>query len=68
MDSNNWEDKKILEVRLFFNISQRTFYIAIGNCLCPIKDKLVTAIQEREHLHIVHAENTLEIQKICNEK
>lgn len=62
----NMTDSKQVEIRLFFNLANRSFYIQIGDCLCPIRDKLVTAIQDREKLNILHAADTKEMQLICN--
>ena len=58
---------KQVSVRLFYNIANRCFYIQIGDCLCPIRDKLIAAIQEREQIEIIHAADTKEMQEICND-
>lgn len=61
-------DKKELVVRLFFNLSNRTFYIQIGESLIAIRDKIVTEIQEREGLDIHHVSDIKAMQEFCNKK
>lgn len=58
-------DKKQVTIRLFFNRSNGTFYILLEDTLIPIRDKLVTAIQERQQLNIVHVADVKEMQTIC---
>jgi len=59
-------DCKHVLLMLFYNVSNRTHYIAIGNCLCPIKAVIATAIQEREQIEIHHAEDIKQMQIMCN--
>lgn len=62
-------DSKQLVIRLFFNASTVSFYIQIGDdILCRIPDMLATKIQDKEQLHIIHAQDIKDIQMICTKK
>lgn len=59
---------KKVEIRLFFNKLEQVFYVRIGDCLFKVKDTIATALQEKENLMIVHADNVKHIQELCNGK
>jgi hypothetical protein len=61
------DDKKQVTIRLFFNRSNGTFYIQLSDTLIPIRDKLVTAIQEKQQLNIIHVADVKEMQLKCLE-
>ncbi len=61
-------NKKQLEVRLFFNRSNRSFYVMLGDSFFMVRDTIVAAIQEKEEIEVVHVESIKEMQIICNEK
>lgn len=48
---------KQVTIKLFYNLSDRTFYIQLGDVLIRAKDTLITAIQEKEGLQIRHAKD-----------
>ena len=54
--------QKQVTIKLFFNLMNRTFYIQIGGTMYPIRDKIVTLIQEREKLDIRHVADIREMQ------
>lgn len=54
-----------LVVKLFFNLSDRTFYVQIGTeMLFRVNDKIATAIQEREQIEIRHVKDINEMRII----
>lgn len=61
--ANEMQDKKHLIVKLFFNRSNMMFYVQLGNdMLFMVKDKIATAIQEKEKLNIHHVNSIKEMQ------
>lgn len=54
-------------VRLFYNVSNRTYYIQLDNCLVPMNQRLAGLVQERLQLEIFHAEDIKAIQIQCIE-
>lgn len=57
------ETIKCLNIRLWFNISNNSFYIQIGKeILCKINDKIATRIQEVEKIEIQHALDVKDIR------
>jgi len=62
-------DQKLLVIKLFFNTSNQSFYVQIGeHCLFIVKDKSVTNIQEKEGINIIHVKDVREIQQIQAEE
>lgn len=59
---------KQVEVRLFFNRSNNSFYVMLGDQLFIINDKVATRISEKQGLEIKHGHDIKEIQEMCNEK
>lgn len=59
--------QKQVTIKLFYNISNRTFYVQLGETFYPVKDKVITAIQEREGLDIRHAADIKDMQIISLE-
>lgn len=57
-------NQKQVTIKLFFNLSNRTFYVQIGETLYPVRDTVITAIQDREGLEIRHGADIKEIQEI----
>lgn len=56
---------KQLTVKLFFNLSNRTFYVQLGDeMLFMVKDKTAGAIQEKEKIEIRHVADVKEIQML----
>jgi len=53
-------------VMLFFNLANRVYYIKIGDCLVPMKEKLATQLKERLQLEIIKADDIKDMQLICN--
>jgi TPP-dependent trihydroxycyclohexane-1,2-dione (THcHDO) dehydratase len=63
------EVSKLLTVRLFFNLSDRTMYIQIGDGMYfRVSDKIAAAISSKEQIEIVHAENLKDMQLKSNEQ
>ena len=59
---------KQLTVRLFFNLSTRTFYVQLGEQMYfVIPDKTATAIQSKEQIEIIHANDLKDMQQKSNE-
>lgn len=56
--------QKQVIIKLFFNLSNRTFYVQIGETIYPVRDSVVTKIQEREGLEIRHVADVKEMQLI----
>jgi hypothetical protein len=54
--------QKQVTLKLFFNLSNRTFYVQIGETCYPVRDTVVTLIQEREGLDIRHVADIKEMQ------
>ncbi len=60
---------KELTVRLYYNISDRSFYVQIGKeMLFRVSDKTVTAIQAKENIEIVHAKDIKDMQRLANDE
>jgi hypothetical protein len=59
--------QKQVVIKLFFNLSNRTFYVQIGDSLFKIKDTVAGAIQEKEKLDIRHVSDIKEMQTISNQ-
>lgn len=57
---------KQVTLKLFYNLSTRTFFVQIGDSLFPVRYKVVTAIQEREDLEIRHGADIKAIQQMSN--
>lgn len=55
---------KQVTIKLFFNLSNRSFYVQIGGKIFLINDKVAGAIQEGENLEIRHAKDLKDIQEI----
>lgn len=63
------QDVKQLTIRLFFNISNTSFYVQIGDdMICKIPATVATKIQEKEQLNIIHCQDIKDIQIICLNK
>lgn len=58
---------KQVTIKLFFNLSNRAFYIQMGDVLYPIRDRIAGAIQDKEGLEIRHAKDTKDMQLISLE-
>ena len=54
--------EKQVTLKLWFNVSNKMFYVQVNDMLFMVKDKTVTAIQEREQIEIVHARDVKDIQ------
>ena len=60
---------KELTVRLYYNISDRSFYVQLGmDMLFRVNDKTVTAIQAKENIEIVHAKDIKDMQRLSNDE
>ena len=60
---------KELTVRLYYNISDRSFYVQLGKVmLFTVNDKTVTAIQAKENIEIVHAKDIKDMQRLANDE
>ena len=60
---------KQLTVRLYYNISDRSFYVQLGmDMLFRVNDKTVTAIQAKENIEIVHAKDIKDMQRLANDE
>jgi hypothetical protein len=59
--------QKQVTLKLFFNLSNRTFYVQIGGTMYPVRDTVVALIQEREGLEIRHAKDVKEMQEMSLE-
>lgn len=59
--------QKWIRIKLFYNLSNRTFYVQLGETLYPVRDTIITAIQEREGLDIRHAAGVKEMQEMSLE-
>ena len=60
---------KQLTVRLYYNISDRSFYVQIGKeMLFRVNDKTATAIQEKEQIEIIHAKDIKDMQRLANDE
>lgn len=57
-------NQKQVTIKLFFNLSNRTFYVQLGETLYPVRDTVITAIQDREGLEIRHAVDIKDMQEI----
>lgn len=63
------QTSKELTVRLYYNISDRSFYVQLGmDMLFRVNDKTVTAIQEKENIEIVHAKDIKDMQRLANDE
>ena len=63
------QTSKHLTVRLYYNISDRSFYVQIGKeMLFRVSDKTVTAIQAKENIEIVHAKDIKDMQRLANDE
>jgi len=63
------QTSKELTVRLYYNISDRSFYVQIGKeMLFRVSDKTVTAIQAKENIEIVHAKDIKDMQRLANDE
>lgn len=58
------QTQKQITIKLFFNLSNRTFYVQLGETLYPVRDTVVTAIQDREGLEIRHAVDIKDMQEM----
>ena len=54
--------EKQLTVKLWFNQSNSMFYVQINEMLFIVRDTIVTAIQEKEQIEIIHARDVKDIQ------
>lgn len=54
--------EKQLTVKLWFNQSNSMFYVQINEMLFIVRDTIVTAIQEKEQIEIMHAKDIRDIQ------
>lgn len=59
---------KQVTVRLFFNLSNRIFYVQVGDSLFIVREKIVAAIQEKEDLEIRHVADIKEMQLLALKK
>ena len=60
---------KQLTVRLYYNLSDRSFYVQLGtDMLFRVSDKTATAIQEKENIEIVHAKDIKDMQRLANDE
>ena len=63
------QTSKELTVRLYYNISDRSFYVQLGmDMLFRVNDKTVTAIQAKENIEIVHAKDIKDMQRLSNDE
>lgn len=59
---------KVVEMRLFFNLSNRGYYVQIGEkVLFCVKTTVCLSLQDKYGLDIIHADDTKHMQTICNE-
>jgi len=58
---------KQVTIKLFFNTSNMSFYVQIGENLFMVKDKIATAIQDKEKLEIRHVADIKEMQMVSLE-
>ena len=63
---NSLTHKKVT-IKLFFNLSDRSFYVQLGDTLFRIRDTIASAIQERENLEIRHVADTKQMQMLSLE-
>ena len=54
--------EKQLTVKLWFNQSNSMFYVQINEMLFIVRDTIVTAIQEKEQIEILHGRDLKDIQ------
>ena len=54
--------EKQVTLKLWYNLSNRVFYVQLNDKLFAVTDKVVTAIQEEEKIDIVHAKDIKDIQ------
>ena len=59
--------QKQVTIKLFFNLSNNTFYVQLGENLFMIKDKVAGAIVDKEGLEVRHGRDILDIQTMSNE-
>jgi hypothetical protein len=63
------QTSKQVTIRLFYNLSDRSFYVQIGKeMLFRVSDKTVTAIQAKENIEIVHAKDIKDMQRLANDE
>jgi hypothetical protein len=63
------EVSKQVLLRLFFNKIDNTFYVQLGTeMFFRVTDKVATAIQQKEKIEIVHAEDIRDMQIKSNEQ
>jgi hypothetical protein len=58
------EVSKQVTLKLFFNLSNRSFYVQINDMLFIVRDTVVSAIQDREGVEIRHVADIKEMQLI----
>lgn len=56
------EDQKLVVIKLFFNITNNTHYVQIGDNMFPVRASVVTAMQEKEQIHIRRVESIKQAQ------
>ena len=54
--------EKQITVKLWFNHSNSMFYVQLADMLFIVRDTIVTAIQEKEQIEIMHAKDIRDIQ------
>jgi hypothetical protein len=54
--------EKQVTLKLWFNVSNKMFYVQINEMLFMVRDTIVTSIQEKEGIDIVHARDVKDIQ------
>lgn len=63
------QDSELVVIRLFYNISNRSYYLQIGfRYLFMVKATIITALSDGYKLDIIHAADYKEMQEICNSK
>lgn len=58
---------KKVDVKLFYNRANNSYYVQIGNILCMVKQEIVHKISQNESIDIRAAQDTKEMQIISNE-
>jgi len=54
--------QKQVTLKLYFNLSNRSFYVQLNDMLFMVRDSIVASIQEKEEVEIRHAADLKEIQ------
>lgn len=59
--------KKFVLLKLFFNVSNMTYYVQIGENLYPVKTPVAIRIQEKEGLDIRRVKDIKDMQIVSSE-